>query len=87
MFARNVGIYVRVYTASQPRRTKSSSNKIFWGNQPRQVNPRNRRFEDHLGLHHQGCDMNTAHNIPVDEDRDALRNDGFFYSSDAAIAR
>jgi hypothetical protein len=29
-------------------------NKIFSGDQPYQMNKRNRRFEEHLGLHHQG---------------------------------
>jgi hypothetical protein len=31
-------------------------NKIFSRDQLRQMDKRNRRFEDHLGLHHQGCD-------------------------------
>jgi hypothetical protein len=31
-------------------------NTIFLGDQTRQMNKRNRRFEDHLGLHHQGSD-------------------------------
>jgi hypothetical protein len=32
-------------------------NKVFLGNQQRQVYKINRRFEDDLGPHHQGCDM------------------------------
>jgi hypothetical protein len=32
-------------------------NKIFSSNQTRQMNKRNRRFVDHLGLHHQGCHL------------------------------
>jgi hypothetical protein len=67
------------------------SNKIFSGDQPREMNKRNRRFEDHLGLHHQGCDLipeapwaPVSHHIHVDEDRDGPRNVGFFYSSHAA---
>jgi hypothetical protein len=30
-------------------------NKIFLGDQQRQMNKRNRRFEDRLSLYHQGC--------------------------------
>jgi hypothetical protein len=33
------------------------NNKIFSGNQPRQVAVKNRRFESRLCPHHQGTDM------------------------------
>jgi hypothetical protein len=39
-------------------------NKVLWGNQPPQTYKRNRRFEDHLGPHHQGCDMIPEPAVP-----------------------
>jgi hypothetical protein len=39
-------------------------NKIFSGNQPRQMNKRNRRFENHLGLHYQRYDVIPDPTVP-----------------------
>jgi hypothetical protein len=44
--------------------TPAVSNKIFSGNQPRQMNKRNRHFEDHVGPHYWGCGVIWSYHIP-----------------------
>jgi hypothetical protein len=56
-------------------------SKAFSGNQTHCMYKRNRRFEGHLGLHHQGC---VSYHIPDDEDRDGPQNINLFYTSDMA---
>jgi hypothetical protein len=51
MFLRNVGIYLRVYTTSQPRRTKMA---VFWVVAPCSLVELYQRFRGPCCLHHQG---------------------------------
>jgi hypothetical protein len=38
---------------------------VFSGYQPRQVFVLNRRFEDHLGHHHQGSDVSSLYLVRI----------------------
>jgi hypothetical protein len=60
----NVRLLLRDCTAQYPRKLSSSFNKISKGNEPRQMSKRNRRFEDHLCPHHQGCDVIPELTVP-----------------------